>query len=114
MFGRSGSRDCGYHASARRRADSVRLELCQNFGNDPPLVGLLRVYRNFYPEISVGSALSGRKTSLSVRVFARMNQANKNSESTLSGASDSSSFNKLLLKCIRDLAPKGLRFLVML
>jgi hypothetical protein len=74
MFGRFGSRGCGCQVDTRWRTYTTRLELCQNFGNDPPLVGLLRVYRNFYPEIVVGTALSGRKTSLSVRGIACIGQ----------------------------------------
>ncbi|KAL1633601.1 hypothetical protein SLS56_002749 [Neofusicoccum ribis] len=39
---------------------SLRLELVRASGQDPALVGLLRVYKDYYPEIIVGNAASGR------------------------------------------------------
>ncbi|KAK4212380.1 centromere protein I [Rhypophila decipiens] len=36
------------------------LALSRQTGNDPPLVGLLRVFKNYYPEIIVGDATRGR------------------------------------------------------
>ncbi|KAF2397240.1 Mis6-domain-containing protein [Trichodelitschia bisporula] len=41
------------------------LELCRWVGNEPALIGLLRVYQNYYPEIIVGSTVSGRASALS-------------------------------------------------
>lgn len=29
-------------------------------GNDPAVFGLLRVYKDYYPDIIIGSAMSGR------------------------------------------------------
>ncbi|KZL81610.1 mis6 domain-containing protein, partial [Colletotrichum incanum] len=37
-----------------------RLNLSRNTGNDPALTGLLRVYKDYYPEIIVSDALRGR------------------------------------------------------
>ena len=31
-----------------------RLELSRTFGDEPPLLGLLRVYKEYYPDIIVG------------------------------------------------------------
>ncbi|KAK3684824.1 Mis6-domain-containing protein [Podospora appendiculata] len=36
------------------------LELSRQTGSDPPLTGLLRVFKNYYPEIIVGEAVRGR------------------------------------------------------
>ncbi|KAK3327686.1 Mis6-domain-containing protein [Cercophora scortea] len=36
------------------------LELSRQTGSDPPLTGLLRVFKNYYPEIIVGEAIRGR------------------------------------------------------
>ncbi|KAI6714954.1 hypothetical protein JHW43_002461 [Diplocarpon mali] len=37
-----------------------RMELIRQAGNEPPLVGLLRVYKDYYPDVIVGEAASGR------------------------------------------------------
>jgi len=37
-----------------------RLELSRKAGHEPALVGLLRVYKDYYPDIIVGDATSGR------------------------------------------------------
>ncbi|OMP85314.1 Centromere protein I [Diplodia seriata] len=39
---------------------SLRLDMVRTSGQDPALVGLLRVYKDYYPEIIVGNAASGR------------------------------------------------------
>ncbi|OWP00465.1 hypothetical protein B2J93_776 [Marssonina coronariae] len=36
------------------------MELIRQAGNEPPLVGLLRVYKDYYPDVIVGEAASGR------------------------------------------------------
>ncbi|KAG8416174.1 hypothetical protein J3459_013720 [Metarhizium acridum] len=36
------------------------LNLSRQTGNDPPLVGLLRVFKDYYPEIIVGEAVRGK------------------------------------------------------
>ncbi|KAK3326277.1 Mis6-domain-containing protein [Apodospora peruviana] len=41
-------------------ADNTTLALSRQTGNDPPLTGLLRVFKNYYPEIIVGKATKGR------------------------------------------------------
>lgn len=38
----------------------ARLSLCQQYGNDTALVNLLKVYKNFYPEIVISWATSNR------------------------------------------------------
>ncbi|KHN95730.1 Mis6 domain protein [Metarhizium album ARSEF 1941] len=39
---------------------AIRLNLSRQTGNDPPLVGLLRVFKDYYPEIIVGQAVRGK------------------------------------------------------
>ncbi|KAH0543376.1 hypothetical protein FGG08_002332 [Glutinoglossum americanum] len=39
---------------------SLRLELARNIGNEPALVGLIRMYKDYYPDVIIGSAGSGR------------------------------------------------------
>ncbi|TWU73851.1 hypothetical protein ED733_005491 [Metarhizium rileyi] len=39
---------------------AIRLNLSRQTGNDPPLVGLLRVFKDYYPEIIVGEAVRGK------------------------------------------------------
>jgi len=36
------------------------MELTRQAGNEPPLVGLMRVYKDYYPDVIVSSSLSGR------------------------------------------------------
>lgn len=43
-----------------------RLNLSRQTGNDPCLVGLLRVYKDYYPEIIVGEAVRGRASAFKV------------------------------------------------
>ena len=43
-----------------------RLNLSRQTGNDPVLVGLLRVYKDYYPEIIVGEAVRGRASAFKV------------------------------------------------
>lgn len=45
----------------------ARLELSRQTGKDPALVGLLRVYKDYYPEIVVGDAVRGRASAFKVR-----------------------------------------------
>jgi hypothetical protein len=47
----------------------TRLALLQQAGNEPALTALLRVYKNYCPEIIVGFAGSGRSLSLKVGIF---------------------------------------------
>ena len=46
---------------------SLRLELSRGLGNEPALQGLLRVYKDYYPEIILGSAATSRKSFAPVR-----------------------------------------------
>jgi hypothetical protein len=40
--------------------NSYSLTLCQQFANEQALVGLLRVYKNFCPEIIISQNVGGR------------------------------------------------------
>lgn len=49
--------------SAKAQADPpLRLELSRGPGNEPALQGLLRVYKDYYPDIILGSASISRKS----------------------------------------------------
>ncbi|PBP17696.1 hypothetical protein BUE80_DR011629 [Diplocarpon rosae] len=39
---------------------ALRMELIRQAGNEPPLVGLMRVYKDYYPDVIVGEVTSGR------------------------------------------------------
>ncbi|RDA86591.1 hypothetical protein CP532_6014 [Ophiocordyceps camponoti-leonardi (nom. inval.)] len=39
---------------------AIRLDLSRQTGNDPVIVGLLRVFKDYYPEIIVGEAVRGK------------------------------------------------------
>ncbi|KAI9729510.1 MAG: hypothetical protein M1818_008482 [Claussenomyces sp. TS43310] len=39
---------------------AIRLELARRAGNDPSLVGLIRVYKDYYPDVIVGETTAGR------------------------------------------------------
>jgi hypothetical protein len=45
-----------------------RLALSRQTGSDPALTGLLRVFKNYYPEIIVGDVTRGRAAAFKVRV----------------------------------------------
>jgi centromere protein I len=42
------------------------LELSRRVGNEPSLVGLIRVYKDYYPDVIVGDAASGRASVFTV------------------------------------------------
>jgi centromere protein I len=42
------------------------LELSRRVGNEPALVGLIRVYKDYYPDVIVGDATSGRASVFTV------------------------------------------------
>jgi hypothetical protein len=42
------------------------MELTRQAGNEPPLVGLMRVYKDYYPDVIVGEATSGRASVFTV------------------------------------------------
>ena len=44
----------------------LRLGLARQIGHDPYLVGLLRVFKNYYPEVIVGNATRGRASPFKV------------------------------------------------
>jgi centromere protein I len=43
-----------------------RLELCSNINHEPALVGLIRVFKDYYPDVIVGDATAGRASYFSV------------------------------------------------
>lgn len=43
------------------------LNLSRQTGKDPSLVGLLRVFKDYYPEIIVGDAVRGKASAFKVR-----------------------------------------------
>lgn len=45
---------------------AVRLGLSRQIGHDPHLIGLLRVFKNYYPEVIVGEATRGRASPFKV------------------------------------------------
>jgi centromere protein I len=44
----------------------LRMELTRQAGNDPPLVGLMRVYKDYYPDVIVGDVTSGKASAFMV------------------------------------------------
>jgi centromere protein I len=46
----------------------LSLGLCRQTGGDPNLTGLLRVFKNYYPEIIVGDATKGRAAAFKARL----------------------------------------------
>jgi hypothetical protein len=47
----------------------IRMELTRQAGHDPPLVGLMRVYKDYYPDVIVGDVTSGRASVFTVSIF---------------------------------------------
>ncbi len=45
------------------------MELTRQAGNEPALVGLMRVYKDYYPDVIVGTVTSGRAAVFTVRPF---------------------------------------------
>lgn len=45
---------------------SFSLSLSRQTGNDPALTGLLRVYKDYYPEIIVGDVTRGKASAFNV------------------------------------------------
>lgn len=50
----------------------TRLNLSRQTGNDPCLVGLLRVYKDYYPEIIVGEAVRGKAAAFKASTSQRL------------------------------------------
>jgi centromere protein I len=42
------------------------LELARRAGNEPQIVGLIRVYKDYYPDVIVGDATRGRASVFTV------------------------------------------------
>jgi centromere protein I len=53
-------------AICREPTANNRLNLSRQTGGDPNLTGLLRVFKNYYPEIIVGDITKGRAASFKV------------------------------------------------
>lgn len=69
MSGRLGFKHCEFlRCRCDGHANQVRLNLSRQTGNDPPLVGLLRVFKDYYPEIIVGEAVRGKASAFKVRL----------------------------------------------
>lgn len=45
------------------------MELIRQVGNEPPLVGLMRVYKDYYPDVIVGDVVSGRASVFTVIMY---------------------------------------------
>lgn len=45
------------------------MELTRQSGNEPPVVGLMRVYKDYYPDVIVGEVTSGRASVFTVGHF---------------------------------------------
>jgi len=43
-----------------------RLELSRSYGSEPALLGLLKIYKKFYPDVIVGQAVAGKPSSFEV------------------------------------------------
>jgi len=75
MSGRSESRQCTKVTKVvlLTLADvQDSLNLSRQTGNDPALVGLLRVYKNYYPEVIVGDATKGKAAPFKVINHSRL------------------------------------------
>lgn len=44
------------------------MELARRAGNEPPLVGLIRVYKDYYPDVIVGQLTAGRASVFTVNI----------------------------------------------
>jgi hypothetical protein len=44
------------------------MELTRQAGNDPSLVGLMRIYKDYYPDVIVGDTLVGRASVFTVSI----------------------------------------------
>jgi centromere protein I len=49
------------------------MELTRQAGNDPALVGLIRVYKDYYPDVIVGDVTKGRASVFGVSNFQLIN-----------------------------------------
>lgn len=67
MCSRSGSRRCKSEGrNIASSSNSGSLGLSRQTGKDPALVGLLRVFKDYYPEIIVGDAVRGKASAFKV------------------------------------------------
>lgn len=91
------------------------MELTRATGNDPPLVGLMRVFKDYYPDVIVGAVTLGRASVFTVRSFISSHLPHVLSglsTQTLNGATDSMksrTFTSRELKTADPLSSENLR-----
>lgn len=69
MSALSESNSCRLECPGRAFVDHARLTLRSlhlTRANDPPLVGLLRIFKDYYPEIIVAEAVRGKASAFKV------------------------------------------------
>lgn len=81
------------------------MELTRQAGNEPPLVGLMRVFKDYYPDVIVGEVTSGRASVFIVgKILADGGPTNDLSTQIKSGDSDlakskHSTFREHMMAC---------------
>jgi centromere protein I len=69
--------------------------LTRQAGNEPPLVGLMRVFKDYYPDVIVGEVTSGRASVFTVgNILTYEGPANAFSTQIKSGGSDLAKFKR--------------------
>ena len=58
----SGLDSCEPNNAQIRSLTGLRLEFSRGLGNEPALQGLLRVFKDYYPDIILGSTSTSRKS----------------------------------------------------
>lgn len=53
-------RMCLHAHSSRLMNFGNRLELSRSYGNEPAVLGLLKVYKKFYPDVIVNQSVAGK------------------------------------------------------
>lgn len=71
MFGHLGYSYCKleHFKIPERQLTLGRMELVRRAGNEPPLIGLLRVFKDYYPDVIVGDSTAGRASVFKVCNF---------------------------------------------
>jgi len=91
MFGRTGFRSCELlpYEFTIFVLTYERMELTRQAGNEPPLVGLMRVFKDYYPDVLVGEVTFGRASVFTVgAAMTTRGSTDKFSTQTKSGGSD--------------------------
>lgn len=60
---------CSSEEIVRGSLTVERMQWARQAGHDPALVGLMRVYKDYYPEVIVGDVTMGRASVFTVRNF---------------------------------------------